>query len=551
MNAMLRDGDEFAPSDYLNDEQRVDLLASPDTWLSGAKDGDKFVLVGGAGDDKMSVAIGETVVFSVYRHYPSVTVKAGKDGDFEFISGFVEPEANLFYADDEEGAMDTLSEFIAHEIEDGNVQPGEEFDVEVRAWLEFDFKLVEGPKFELVGKTFVPPPDAVPVSDDNEPFVVVDQPALLEALNLANLVVERRSTIPILAHVLLDTDDDLLTLTVGNLDQEVKVCIKAVTHGRIRLAVPLGELASFVATDPSPGLMLELCAEGISVRGQHRCGGGRELTLPCLPASDWPNPVKHAEKLRTSLCTADLLAAIDRVRPAISTEETRYYLNGICFHTHAESADMVSLRLVATDGHRLAMDSLPWNGDSVVERTILPRKAVKMLAEALSGTKDIFIVTEFGEMSMRLSWVTDALAVCFTSKCIDGTFPTYEKVFPDASDIAFTASAAELKRALDGAAFMDKSGNGPGIVALSFEKGGSFISAAGIDPRMTYDDGLVGDFNGPEQMKVGLRRSYLAQLVGGFGASAVKMTLIDPSSPIHLTVDGLPRVHFLLMPVRL
>ncbi|MCD8491931.1 MAG: DNA polymerase III subunit beta [Geovibrio sp.] len=179
----------------------------------------------------------------------------------------------------------------------------------------------------------------------------IDRAALLRALNHVQSVVERRNTIPILSNVLLKVEDGTLTLTATDMDLEINESVAAQIDKPGATTAPAHTLHDIVRKLPDDGMVdIELNAEGTQMTVQ---AGRSRFKLSCLPVADFP-AISAGELPGTfGIPAADLRALIDRTKFAMSTEETRYYLNGIYLHA-ADNGGVPVLRAVATDGHRLA-----------------------------------------------------------------------------------------------------------------------------------------------------------------------------------------------------
>ncbi|MDR3663512.1 MAG: DNA polymerase III subunit beta, partial [Mycobacterium sp.] len=178
-----------------------------------------------------------------------------------------------------------------------------------------------------------------------------DRATLLKALAHVQSVVEKRNTIPILANVMIAVRDDRLTLTATDMEIAVVEDVAATPSRNGACTAPAATLYEIVRKLP----------EGAEVELEHSGGdaqlalrSGRYATsLVVLPTEDFPSMTAGTLPHRFALSALALRSLIDRTRFAISTEETRYYLNGIYLHA-AESDGTRVLRAVATDGHRLA-----------------------------------------------------------------------------------------------------------------------------------------------------------------------------------------------------
>ena len=181
--------------------------------------------------------------------------------------------------------------------------------------------------------------------------VTIERAALLRALGHVHRVVERRTTIPILANVLIDAKAGALLLKATDLDLEIteKAVAEVTQPGATTL--PAHTLYDIVRKLPE-GAQLSLEASGEAGQLTLRSGRSR-FNLQSLPDSDFPDVTSGEFSHKFTLPPADLKRLIEKTQFAISSEETRYYLNGIFIHT-IEIDGQLMLRAVATDGHRLA-----------------------------------------------------------------------------------------------------------------------------------------------------------------------------------------------------
>src|SRR5919112_2563979 len=245
--------------------------------------------------------------------------------------------------------------------------------------------------------------------------VTVERAALLKALGHVHRVVERRNTIPILSNILLRAGDGALRLKATDLDIEVTETISADITESGSTTVPAYVIYDIVRK-LSDGAQVSLEMAGDAGQVQIRSGRSRFM-LQALPESDFPDLAAGDLPHRFTLPAADLKRLIEKTQFAISTEETRYYLNGIYFHTlEADGATM--LRAVATDGHRLArVEMSAPEGAAGMPGVIVPRKAVAEIQKLVEdGDNDVAV--ELSPAKIRLTFD----GVVLTSKLIDGTF---------------------------------------------------------------------------------------------------------------------------------
>ena len=234
--------------------------------------------------------------------------------------------------------------------------------------------------------------------------LTIERSALLTSLSHVQSVVERRNTIPILANILLIAEDGSLGLTATDLDIAIneKVAANISTEGAI--TVPAHLLHDIIRKLPD-GSQVELDYKSAEGRIYIHCGQSK-FALACLPQDDFPvmetNQLPHNFTISASI----LKRLIDKTRFAISTEETRYYLNGIYLHT-ADTEGVPMLRAVATDGHRLARVETPLPADAEgMPGVIVPRKAVNEVLRLIDERDDNSGDMEIGFNSKYLLDIT-------------------------------------------------------------------------------------------------------------------------------------------------
>ena len=269
-----------------------------------------------------------------------------------------------------------------------------------------------------------------------------DRATLIKALAHIQSVAEKRNTIPILANVRIEVADSKLTLTATDMEIAVveEVAASAARDGQI--TAPAATLYEIVRKLPD-GAEVELDLNPETQ--QLRLRAGRFATnLVTLPVDDFPSMTAGPLPHRFNLAALALRGLIDRTRFAISTEETRYYLNGIYLHA-TQSGETQVLRAVATDGHRLArveIEPVP-EGASGTPGVIIPRKTVAELRKLIDEESgDI----EIGLSDTRIQF--KAGTVMLTSKLIDGTFPEYERVIPKDNDKVLRVGVSDFSTAV-------------------------------------------------------------------------------------------------------
>lgn len=355
--------------------------------------------------------------------------------------------------------------------------------------------------------------------------LVIHKEDLARAVGAVAKVVEARNTVPILSNILIDAGDGKLKVTGTDLDIEASTSVEATVNVPGRLTVNaklLGDLAKKATGDVTMTLEAE---EFIVKYGRSR------FTLQTLPAEDFPSLTSGAY---TAEFEIDLAALFAPVAFAISTEETRWYLNGIYFRGGAGAAGGGETVAVATDGHRLAKHVGPilpaFDGIIVPRKTVglIPKGAVKV---SVSSTK-IRIVS--GDLVL-------------TSKLIDGTFPDYERVIPttERNDKVVTVDRDAIMKAADRVATV--SSERGRAVRFGIVSGAITLSVSSPDAG-TAEDEIEAEYSG-EPIDIGFNAAYVKEVFGTLPAGPVSLALADSGSPT-LVKGGTEGLTLVLMPCR-
>jgi DNA polymerase-3 subunit beta len=347
-------------------------------------------------------------------------------------------------------------------------------------------------------------------------------------------VVERRNTIPILANVVLRAEEGELSLTATDMDMDIatEVGCSVMTSGTTTMSA---HLLYDIARKLPDGAEVEIAVND----GHAMVSAGRSsFRLPTLPVEDFPAISSNELPVNFSLTAADMRDLIDATRFAISTEETRYYLNGIYIHK-AESGELCA---VATDGHRLAMtrQALP-SGAAQMPSIILPRKAVSELRKLLDDFDgDVLIGLSETRAEFRFG------VVRLTSKLIDGTFPDYTRVIPVGNDRIMQVDVSAFSAAVDRVSTIasEKSRS----VKMGLRSGVLTLSASNTDASSATEE-LEVSYDGPE-MEIGFNARYLLDIAGQVNSDMVEFALADQGSPSLVRAPGDEASLFVLMPMR-
>jgi len=367
----------------------------------------------------------------------------------------------------------------------------------------------------------------------------IDRDALLKSLTHVQSVVERRNTIPILSNVLLRADDGGVEMTATDMDIAVVEKVAADVSQKGTTTVPAHTIFDIVRK-LEDGAQVEL--GGGSEEGQIALRSGRStLKLATLPSEDFPAMSDDDMPHSFTLPAAQLCKLIDRTRFAISTEETRYYLNGIYLHA-ADGDDGKVLRAVATDGHRLArMDVAVPDGADGMPGVIVPRKTVTELRKLIDEVDD--------EVSIALSDTKIRFAVggvVLTSKLIDGTFPDYDRVIPVGNDKYMEVACHKFERAVDLVSTISTEKSR--AIKLSLGDNSLTLSATSPDAGSATEE-LEVDW-GDDPLEIGFNSRYLIDITQQIKGEKARFALSDSASPTlvrDLTDAG---ALYVLMPMR-
>ncbi len=369
--------------------------------------------------------------------------------------------------------------------------------------------------------------------------LIIEKAALAKALQHVTSVVERRNTIPILANVSLRAEGDALHLKATDLDIEVTETAAAETLAPGGTTVPAHTLHDIIRKLPE-GAQIELAGKADEGRLAITSGSSRFL-LACLPADDFPELGLDGMSHRFTLHARDLARLIEKTRFAISTDETRYYLNGIYFEA-MEGEDGAHLRAVATDGHRLArMDASLPDGAAGMPGIILPRKTVQELAKLLADHADE-VAVELSANKIRFT----AGDIVLTSKLIDGTFPDYQRVIPQANDKIMHIDAAGFISAVDRVSTL--SSEKGRAVKLNISAGKLVLSVNNPESGSATEE-MSLDYDG-EALEIGFNARYLIDIASQFEGERVMFKMSDPSAPTLLQDESDASALYVLMPMR-
>ena len=235
---------------------------------------------------------------------------------------------------------------------------------------------------------------------------------------------------------------------------------------------------------------------------------------------------------------------IDRTRFAISTEETRYYLNGIFLHVSTEDGPV--LKAAATDGHRLARYTLPMPaGAEGMPDVIVPRKAVAELRKLLEEAQDGQVRIDPSPSKIRFTIGGDG-GVVLTSKLIDGTFPDYSRVIPTGNDKLLKIDPKTFFAGVDRVATIATEKTR--AVKMGLEPDKVTLSVTSPDNGNAAEE-LAAEYKS-EGMEIGFNANYLKDILAQIDSDVVELHLADPGAPTLIRKDESSPSLYVLMPMR-
>ena len=373
---------------------------------------------------------------------------------------------------------------------------------------------------------------------ENAMKFTIDRAALLRSLNHVQSVVERRNTIPILSNVLLKAEDGTLTMSTTDMDLEIHDSVAAEVATPGATTAPAHTLHDIVRKLPD-GEAVELdLADGGNIMTVK--AGRSNFRLSCLPVADFPEIGNQEFSINFSLPANELRSLIDRTKFAMSTEETRYYLNGIYIH-EAESEGVQVLRAVATDGHRLARFEMPLpEGATGMPGVIVPRKTIGELRKLVEDAADTIQIS-LSESKVRFAFDH----IILTSKLIDGTFPNYEQVIPKGNDKVVEVNAKLLSGAVDRVSTISDGKSRAVKIALA---GNTMTLSANSPEAGSATEDL--EIHGNDNMEIGFNARYLLDITSQIESDGCRLTLADAASPTIIQDPSDSSALYVLMPLR-
>ncbi|MDG6078347.1 DNA polymerase III subunit beta [Erythrobacter litoralis] len=370
----------------------------------------------------------------------------------------------------------------------------------------------------------------------------IERATLLRCLSHVQSVVERRNTIPILSNVLIEADgENALKVMATDLDLQVVEHMDAASVENPGSVTVSAHLLFDIARKLPDGsqVSLETAENRMTVKA-----GRSRFSLPTLPRDDFPVIVEGDLPTSFELPARTLAELIDRTRFAISTEETRYYLNGIFFHVSDE--DEPVLKAAATDGHRLARFTLPRpEGADGMPDVIVPRKAIAELRKLLDEAMDGNVQIDLSASKVRFTLGGEG-GVVLTSKLIDGTFPDYSRVIPTGNDKLLKLDPKSFFQGVDRVATIATEKTR--AVKMGLDKDKVTLTVTSPDNGTAAEE-LPAEYSA-EGFEIGFNAGYLKDILSQIDSDTVEIHLADAGAPTLIRKDDNAPALYVLMPMR-
>ncbi len=369
--------------------------------------------------------------------------------------------------------------------------------------------------------------------------ISIERATLLKALAQAQSVVERRNTIPILANVLIEAEGNTVSFRATDLDIEVVDRAPAMVERPGATTVSAVMLHEIVRKLPD-GSLVNLSDDAAA--GRLLIAAGRStFNLATLPREDFP-VMATSEYTSNFAAPAPVLRRLfDKAKFAISTEETRYYLNGVYMHVATGDIGAV-LRCVATDGHRLARIDAPLpDSANGMPGVIVPRKTVNELKKLLDDD-EATIAVSVSETKVRFA----TPAITLTSKVIDGTFPDYTRVIPTGNTRRLEVDASEFAKAVDRVATV--SSERSRAVKLSLDEDRLILSVNAPDSGAAEEELAVAYAD--ERLEIGFNAKYLLEIASQVDRENAVFLFNSSGDPTLMREGNDMSAVYVVMPMR-
>lgn len=363
----------------------------------------------------------------------------------------------------------------------------------------------------------------------------INREQLLKPLQQVCSVLSSRPTLPVISNLLVEVEGSKLSLT--GTDLEVELTTQAMLSQAVgssgKFTIPAKKFLDICKSLPND------CEIFVQFEGDRAYvqADRSKFNLATLPASDYPSLMDWSPEVDFTIDQAVLARLIDATQFSMANQDARYFLNGMKFETEGNL-----LRTIATDGHRLAVCTMPLAQELPNHSVIVPRKAVLELSRLLESD-DQGVRLEIGSNHIRISMN----GMLFTSKLIDGRFPDYRRVLPRNADRILEADAETLKRALVRAAILSNERFRGVRLALT----NNMLKITANNPEQEEAEEIIDVAYQNMEMEVGFNVSYLLDVLNTLKCERVRINLVDSASSCLIEDCDNNTAEYVIMPMRL
>lgn len=345
-------------------------------------------------------------------------------------------------------------------------------------------------------------------------------------------IVDKRSTMPILNHLLLDVGQDSAFIYATDLQLAIKEPVSLTVERPGRLCIPAKKLLEIVRESEGDLILDSEDEQWVKVTS-----GFSRFRVSCLPTSDFPVWPEIGTADEVNIHSADLIEMIEKTIYSAGETDTRYVLNGLLFHIKPDG----SINIVGTDGHRLALITKQI-GHTIPEekRLIIPRKAASEISRFTDGIDTITMRCSKNHVLFKIGDVD------FITRLIEGTYPNYEQVIPVNDKVVKLKREGFLKILRRVSIISRERSN---AVKMDISDGLMIITSFDPDLGEARDE-IEADYTG-ENVTIGFNARYIMDSLSVMTGDNVLFSFRDQVSPCLLTEEGREDYKCVIMPMRL
>ncbi|MCK3658307.1 DNA polymerase III subunit beta [Pasteurellaceae bacterium Pebbles2] len=364
--------------------------------------------------------------------------------------------------------------------------------------------------------------------------LIISREDLLKPLQQVCGVLSNRPNIPVLNNVLLQISGNILTITGTDLEVELSTQVPLQNSAEGNFTIPARKFLEICRSLPDDAnITVDFEEDRAIVRS-----GRTKFNLATFPAEEYPNLTNWQSEVDFTVTQGIVRRLIDATQFSMANNDARYALNGMKLETEGNL-----LRTISTDGHRLAVCTIPLEQELQNHAVIVPRKGVLELARLLDAGSDQPARLQIGTNNLRM----ELGSVVFTTKLIDGRFPDYRRVLPRNADRILESDWESLKQSFVRAAIL--STDKVRTVRLQLSQNQLRILAS--NPEHEEAEEILDVSYQNEEMEIGFNASYILDVLNALKCNRVRIRLSDAASSclIEDCEDG--SAEYVIMPMRL